>query len=182
MRRVIVILSLTPVALISACGSTSSNSNENGNVVVVNANPSANSNVVPYVPPGSQNINSNIANAFNSNAVPSNPTTAANPKYMTYPAPDDSEYSTIMDKSGMPVETRVFRSDPQISKVVRTWLSVDEKKIVIYLRNGKVVNLPGSKIEDIKSVPVSTFYEAAGIKSATSPATVSKPAGKQPSR
>jgi hypothetical protein len=167
MKSSILFFTVIVITLSSGCGSTStnSNSNANGDVAVVNANPPANSNIVPYVPPGAEALNANAAG----NVTVTNPAPTPNAKYMTYPAPDNSEYSTIMDANGLPVETRVFKSDPQISKVVRTWLGVKEKKISIYLKNGKVVNVAGDKMEDIKTVPVTTFYDAAGIKQATAP-------------
>jgi hypothetical protein len=155
----------------TGCGSAVTdanvNSNANANVTVVNANPPANSNIVPYVPPGSEGIN---ANAFNANAAAAQPAPTPNAKYMTYPAPDNSEYSTVMDKNGMPVETRVFRSDPQIRKIVRTWLSVNDKKIAVHLKNGRVIDLPGNKFDEIKSVPVAEIYSAVGLKMPAPPA------------
>jgi len=93
-----------------------------------------------------------------------------NPKPMTFPAPDDSEYSTLMDKSGAAIETRVFHSDPRILKVERIWKGVNDKVVNIYLKNGKVVKVAGDKWPDIKSQPVGVFYDAAGVKPPSPPA------------
>jgi len=83
---------------------------------------------------------------------------------MTFPAPDNSEYQTTMDKTGAAIETRTFHDNPYITKVTRTWKGVNDKSIAIYLKSGKVVNLPGDKLPEIRSLPVESFYEAAGVK------------------
>lgn len=160
------VISLLVLVLISlvGCGSSS----DSNTTTSSNSNPAVNSNLVPYVPPGSNTINSNVPAIANAN-----PPTVINPKVpakqMTFPAPDDSEYSSTMDKSGMAIETRVFHSNPQISKVVRTWKGVNDKTISIYLKNGKVIDLPGDKIDNINSQPVSVFLDAAGIKPQSPP-------------
>ena len=150
------------------CGATTE-TNANANtapVEVVNANPTGNTNIITI-----DTTNANSINAANSNRgitnVTAPPMTGA--KQMTYPAPDNSEFFTTMDKSGQAIETRVFHNHPQLDKVTRTWKSVNEKTISIYLKNGKVITLPGDKIENINSQPVSVFLDAAGIKPAPAP-------------
>jgi hypothetical protein len=83
---------------------------------------------------------------------------------MSFPAPDNSEYTSSMDKSGQAIEVRTFHDNPLISKVERIWKGVNEKVVNIYLNNGKVVKVPGDKWPDIKSQPVESFYDAAGVK------------------
>jgi hypothetical protein len=51
------------------------------------------------------------------------------------------------------------------------WKSVNDQTISIYLKSGKVVKLPGDKWPDIKSQPVQSFYDAAGVKPPTPVAT-----------
>lgn len=80
-----------------------------------------------------------------------------------------------MDKSGQAIETRVFHNNPLISKVERIWKGVNDKVVNIYLKNGKVIKVPGDKWPEIKSLPVATFYEAAGVKPAQ-PAVKGTPA------
>src|SRR5437773_291655 len=135
------------------CGSQSSNSN----LAVENANPPANVNVVPIVPPESNAIAANSANVTNANVVAVTP--PVNIKPMVYPAPDNSEYTSAMDKTGAVTETRVFHHNPQLIKIVKVTRTVTDKSISIYLKNGKVVNLPGDKLQDIKSQPVSVILE-----------------------
>jgi hypothetical protein len=150
----------------SGCGSSSTNTNANAiNVAVTNSNPDNTANVVPYVPTNGTVIDANAANPANANQsevkVVTPPTNA---KPMTFPAPDNSEYSSTMNSSGQAIETRVFRNNPVINKVERIWKGVDEKTVNIYLKSGKVVKVTGDKWPDIKSQPVESFYEAAGVK------------------
>lgn len=95
---------------------------------------------------------------------PANDPTVQPIKPTAMPAPDSSEYTTVMGKDGLPVETRVFKNNPQIDKVVKAWKSPKEKKISVYLKNGKVVELDGDKFENINSVPVTSILEAVGLK------------------
>src|SRR5438105_15599022 len=97
--------SLTLFALIfsfllmtGGCGSPAGN--VSNNVAVTNANPAPNSGLVPYAPAPVNTSNTNATAAVN--PVPSsNSNSSAKPKMMTFQAPDDSEYFTSMDKSGM---------------------------------------------------------------------------------
>jgi len=170
------LLAISLAALLAGsfgCGGAQSNENSS-TVVAVNNNPTANSNVVPLTPvngmPPAANANG-FPNTNQPNVTVVNP--PANAKPLTFPAPDNSEYATTMDKTGEAIETRTFHDNKYITKVTRTWKGVDDKTIQIYLKNGKVVNLPGDKLPEIRSLPVESFYNAAGIT--VTPATSSGP-------
>lgn len=160
------------------CGSSSSNMTDSNSVAATNANVTNTSNVVPIMPVNGTLNDANAANAAGANQQAKVVTPPANAKPMTFPAPDDSEYSSSMNSSGQAIETRVFRNDPQIAKVERLWKNVNDKVITIYLKNGKKVNVPGDKLAEIKSVPITTFYDAAGLKP-TQAAAKTSPAGKK---
>jgi hypothetical protein len=153
---------------LALAGCSGGQANENTTTAqVVNANPDNTSNVVPYTPVNGPNVNG----AFNAN---SNGAVTVSPpmkdaKPLTYSAPDNSEYAVIMDKSGEATETRTFRSDKYLTKVVRTIRGPEDKSIAIYLKSGKVVSVPGDKWPDIRSQPVQFFYDAAGIKYTNAP-------------
>jgi len=167
--KFLLLFSILLVCFGSGCGSSASNLTANSNTAVTVNTSSANSAaVIPYASANGAPIDANAANSTNSNQTQIkviNPP-AGNPKPMTFPAPDDSEYSSSMNKSGQAVETRVFHNDPSISKVERIWKDVNDKVVNIYLKSGKVVKVPGDKWPDIKSQPVAVFYEAAGVKPA----------------
>jgi hypothetical protein len=154
------------LALINfGCGSSSSTETNSNAAVATNVNPANTAGVVPYTPTNGPTIDANAANPTNVNQSQVKVVTpSTNIKPMTFPAPDDSEYSSSMDKSGQAIETRVFHKDPLIIKVEKVWKSVNDQTISIYLKSGKVVKLPGDKWPDIKSQPVQSFYDAAGVK------------------
>jgi hypothetical protein len=159
------------------CGGSSTESNAN-TVEVTNSNPANSAGIVPYTPTNGNSIDANAANLSNANQAQVKVVTPpANAKPMTFPAPDDSEYSSTMDKTGAAIERRVFHNDPQLVKVEKVWKGVNDKTISIYLKNGKVVKLPGDKIENINSQPASVFLDAAGVKPTAAPAA--PPAKKQ---
>jgi len=160
----LVLFSICVSAFIAiACGGSSESPANNARTQVVNANPANNAGLVPYTPANSA-ANANVAADAN---VPVTVTKLnGEKKPITYAAPDDSDYNTSMDSKGEAVETRTFHSDKYLTKVVRTWKSPSDKTISIYLKSGKVVNLPGDEWPDIKGQPVENFYAAAGIKPA----------------
>jgi hypothetical protein len=168
----VVLLSL----IIFGCGSSSSSQTNSNTAVATNVNPANTASIVPDRPTNGTTIDANAANSANVNQAQVKvvkPST--NVKPMTYPAPDDSEYSSSMDKSGQAIETRIFHKDPLIVKVEKVWKGVSDQTVNIYLKSGKVVKLPGNKWPDIKSKPVQSFYEAAGV-TPPSPVTTGTPA------
>lgn len=65
------------------------------------------------------------------------------------PAPDDSVITSGLGENF--VQTRTFRSHPQLSKVERTTLIVDGKprySIKVYLKNGQVKEVAAEKLRD----------------------------------
>lgn len=165
--RLAILLSAT--FLIAACGSSAGNGGVNSNsaantasnpaAIQANGNPANAANMIVVKPEDLANINSN-----NGGRVVVNNPTGEPIKPTAFPAPDYSEYTTVMNKDGLPVETRVFKENPQIDKIVRSWKSPKEKKISVYLKNGKVVELDGDKFDSINTVPVAAILEAAGVK------------------
>ena len=87
-------------------------------------------------------------------------TTDVDVKAPSRPAPENSEYSVSLGKTA--VELRVFRDNPSISKVEKT---NDGKKslVKIYLKNGKVVELPGEKIENLGSISSAEILSIANL-------------------
>jgi len=158
--RGIVVLSISIVAASFGCGSNTENINDSANTAVTQV---ANSTTVPVAPPPANmaNANSNIPRIVNANPAAN---TNVKPGPMVFPAPDDSEYSSTMDKSGEAIETRTFHHNPQILKVTRTWKSPTDKTIEIYLKNGKVIKLPGDQFPNINNLPVAEFLKAAGLQ------------------
>lgn len=81
-------------------------------------------------------------------------------------APDNSQYwSTLTDVA---VETRQFRDNAQIGKVEKI-NDGTRSTIKIYLRNGKLVELPGERVADISRESVTTFITLAGLKPPAAP-------------
>jgi hypothetical protein len=160
------IMLFTGALCLVGCGGGQGNENT-ASVQIINASPANDASVVPIVPSNGQgNVNGGFP--ANGNVMTVNPP-GGNVKQLTYPAPDDSEYSASMDSSGVAVETRTFRSDKYIAKVVRTTRDPENKTIAVYLRSGKVVNLAGDRWPEIRSIPVTALYEAAGIKAPAEP-------------
>lgn len=175
---------LSATFLIAACGSNAENTGVNSNgaantasnpAAQTNQNPANATNMIVVKPEDLANYNANTG----TRVVVNNPT-GDQVKPTAFPAPDYSEYTTVMNKDGLPVETRVFKENAQIDKIVRSWKSPKEKKISVYLKNGKVVELPGDKFENINTVPVAAILEAAGAKPQNSaPETVKDTKQKQ---
>lgn len=102
------------------------------------------------------------------------PANGQQPKPTAVAAAEDSSIVTIMDKTGIATETRTFRSDQYIARLVRQ-ISSNGTQVTIYLKNGKAVSVEPSKVPQVNAVSLATLRELAGIKPpAATPDTGSK--------
>lgn len=92
------------------------------------------------------------------------------------PASEDSTFSTRL--TDVAIETRTFKSHPIIAKVERT-TDVKGRTIKVFLRSGKVIELPGDKIGNLQAASSAQIMAAAGIESAA-PAMTPKPKSADP--
>ncbi len=76
-------------------------------------------------------------------------------------APENSYF--IAELTDVAKETRVFRDHPQLRKVERIHDGKNQT-IRVYLKNGKVVTLPGDKIESISKASSAVILNAAGVR------------------
>jgi hypothetical protein len=167
MKKVIFFAAIFSLFFINACtgkqlaneGRTNENSNslENGEKIPV------------------QNLDPNMINApSNSNLTNQNQRPIVNGPMMPnakaseVARPYNSAMSTSMDKQGKFVETRTFKDDPQILKVER---KQELKKVKLYLKSGKVVDLPYDKVGNIfVDGSPADLLQLAGIKPPATPA------------
>jgi len=89
----------------------------------------------------------------------------------TRPAPDESVFTTQLTDVGL--ETRTFKNPPLIKKVEMI-TSPKGKTIKVYLRSGKIVDLPGDKLANLSSVPASEILREIGIAPKEQPDLPSK--------
>jgi len=81
---------------------------------------------------------------------------------MVYPAPDNSEISSTM-KNNVPTEVRTFKSNPVLAKMERIFVDVKNPQIKVYLKNGKVLNVPPGKISNSTIVSADEILAAVGM-------------------
>ena len=80
-------------------------------------------------------------------------------------APDDSTISNGMDtKTGGFVETRVFKSDPVLAKIELVVIDAAHRQNKIYLRNGKILQLPPDNKINLMAASANEILIAARIK------------------
>ncbi len=91
------------------------------------------------------------------------PANGPQPKPMAVDASEDSSIVTIMDKTGIATETRTFRSDQYIARLVKQ-TSATGAKVTIYLKSGKAVSVEPSRVPQVNTVSLATLRELAGIK------------------
>ena len=91
------------------------------------------------------------------------------------PAPDDSEFSVVLTDVGL--ETRRFKSHPQLLRVEkRTTLQGSEIKV--FLKDGRVIQLPGGAIGSLADVPAPTIMSLVGRPEISAPVRATKGAKK----
>lgn len=96
---------------------------------------------------------------------------------MSRPAPENSEYSVSLGAVGL--ERRVFRDNANISKIEKI-VRGKEATVKIYLRSGRIAEIPGENIENIGSIGTAEILRLAGVRPA---ATAVKPtADPQPAK
>lgn len=177
------ILSATLTAF--GCGGAATNdtgANANTATVVNNAaaNPIAtNAGGIPNQPiqaatnsriPGIPNAPANLIVSKN------DPTRSPNVKMDGRPAPNDSEITTSLAQDV--VQTRTFKTNKQIAKV--EVIGSDKKTVRVYLRDGKVRDLPDGKIGDALSESPENILKAVTASGVEPPAAPNTAAPQQP--
>ena len=81
-------------------------------------------------------------------------------KKSTIPAPENSEFGAVL--ADIVFERRTFKSHPQLLKVEKTTKG-GSKTIKVYLKDGKVIDVPGEKIEFISKATSANILQAAGL-------------------
>jgi len=109
----------------------------------------------------------------NVNASPANPTMAQNPtgtdptqNMQPQPNPpragaDDSEIQTTMDSNGDVVETRTFKNNKNVTKIVRTTKGTNST-VKVYNAKGESRDLPKDKVKDAMTETGDALASAAG--------------------
>ncbi|NNE65292.1 MAG: hypothetical protein HKN33_01900 [Pyrinomonadaceae bacterium] len=88
--------------------------------------------------------------------------------------PDNSEMFTVM-KGGVVVETRRFLNNPQLQKIERITRTPGKDVVVkVYLRGGKVIDLPDNKLKNYKIDTATTILLAAGVEIKGDPSAPTK--------
>jgi len=81
---------------------------------------------------------------------------------MSYSAPDNSEISSEMNNN-VPTEIRTFKDNSMLIKMERIFVDVKNPQIKVYLKNGKVVNVPPGKISNPATASADDILSAAGV-------------------
>jgi len=77
-------------------------------------------------------------------------------------APDNSEVTTTTDQNGVKTQTRVFRNNPRVSKVVVTTTKDGTRTVRVYSPNGEERELNKSEPEDWLEATGDHIADAAG--------------------
>jgi hypothetical protein len=143
----------------------------NTNPANANALAATNSNPTGMQPYGG-NINPNAFNATNTNlkVIKYEPKKDELP-YGTRPAPDDSVITSGSRGTDF-VETRTFKNHAVLAKVERI-MNGKTDKYKVYLKNGKVVDAPADKMNNMQSMAPENILDAIGMlpKPQTNPQT-----------
>ena len=96
------------------------------------------------------------------------PQTGPTPPPQRVPAGENSEMTTTMDKAGRFIETRYFKSHPQIVKAEKIFIDTTNSVVSLTFKNGKQANFPGGKVPSLLAATSVDLLIAAGIKPAGS--------------
>lgn len=87
---------------------------------------------------------------------------------MARPAPDNSTFTSYLSDAGY--EIRTFQNHPQLKKVEKRTADDGKVTIKVFLRNGKVIELPGTAIPILSTAPAFQIMDAAGVTAPAVPA------------
>jgi len=158
------------ILITAGCGGSNSAPNSNS-APIANSNRANDQTVNPPTFPANSNINPPTSNSAPSNnpALPGNvavkkipmQTNGAKPNGPTQAAPDNSEISSTLSENF--VQTRTFKDHPQIEKVEMTTLPKENNRkiIKVYLKGGKVKEIPEDKIGDPMAASADNILKAA---------------------
>jgi hypothetical protein len=181
MKNIYLSLLFLGLAAVSSCSSAEKPANANKSIPEIPANPpnsNTETNTQPVIMQQADNINgaTNNVNIPIQNLKPGKVT--MNPGR---PASDNSEI--FVELKDVPIETRVFKNHPQLEKVVKSG-APGKTTIKVYLKGGKVVDVPGDKFPNLAAETAASILAAAGVKApasggATRPADTKKTDQKQ---
>jgi len=168
-------LAVISIFLTSCASSTTVENNvnlTNSNFSPVSQNPHPNTNVENQTASNTgkpQDLSTSIGNALSAEkkkeiAVNAAPIQA---KPLVNTAPDNSEISSTMNNQGIPIEIRTFKNNPMLAKVEKVFTDLKNPQIKVYLKNGKVVDLPSGKISNSSTASANEILTAVGVISKT---------------
>jgi hypothetical protein len=96
---------------------------------------------------------------------------------MAKPAPDNSTFTSYLSDAGY--EIRTFKSHPQLMKVERKTTDNGTVTIKVFLKSGKVVELPGTAIPILSSARAVDIMNAAGVSAPAAPGQSGQTKAKQ---
>lgn len=77
------------------------------------------------------------------------------------PAPDNSTFTSYLTDAGY--EIRTFKNHPQLLKAEKRIDNNGDQSLKIFLRNGKVVEVPGQRVPILSTAPAASIADVAGI-------------------
>lgn len=193
--RIILGLGLAGTMFIGACSSSSEDQAKANTSQIINTttnapvieNPNTNGVAVNGAIVTPQNVDANISATAGADAVtPSVPDRLANKMEQikrgggdldpaviasqnARPAPDNSTFTSYLSDAGY--EIRAFKNHPTLLKVEKRTAGDGRQTVKVFLRNGKVVEVPAQSVGSLATVPAGTIASAAGV---------APPAEKQP--
>lgn len=152
--------------LLGGCAGTSGENNANAPTANVNRSNQTNGStisgnnpdLIPY--PGTENTNG-VPTANSDVKVTKIDPTQIKPTNPAMTAADNSEILTVLNEKGA-VETRTFKSNPLLAKIERTTVGKNVQ-LKVYLKNGKVIDLPAEKIGNFTNDSAQQILQAAGL-------------------
>jgi hypothetical protein len=197
-NRSIVILGLAGILTMSAC---SSSSEEKPKTQTTSAANSANSNTVAIsngaevAPPRPADANGVATASSDQITQPGNSMQTRLEKMRTAgeagppidaaalalknarPAPDNSTFTSYLTDAGY--EIRTFKNHPQLLKVEKKISSDGKQSLKVFLRGGRVIELPGQKINPLSTAPAAHILNMAGVQPQPQQAPAGPPATKK---
>lgn len=179
MKKLLIIL--TTIFLSFACSSSENDKNGNGTVnkpaekktsLAENTMPDSNGSLKSAI---NENLNGSVKSGNNSatNSKDLKTSTLA-----AVPAPDNSTFTSAMDKDGNFMEIRVFKEHPMLVKVERKIIG-KQSVYKVFLKNGKILEAPADKMNNFRNLAPENILDAVGLLNQTNTNSKTKPTEKK---
>lgn len=112
--------------------------------------------------PAANRLDGRLQELRNSGEAPSDKEAVAVAMRNARPAPENSTFASYLTDAGY--EIRTFKNHPQLLKVEKKVMAGNKQSVKVFLRDGRVIDIPGEKIPVLLNATSAFILDQAGVQ------------------